>query len=141
MATRGPVPKPSSQRRRRNKESRVTTAPTGHVAPPAPEPDPTWQPIAAEWFCSLSESGQSQFYEPSDWATARYVAEAMSRNLASSRLSGQLFAAVMAAMTELLTTEGSRRRARVELERAEPVEPPGVALMADYRRDARQPKE
>ncbi|MGA2307367.1 MAG: hypothetical protein ABSH29_24740 [Acidimicrobiales bacterium] len=125
MATRGPVPKPSSQRRRRNKESAPTTAPTAPVAPPAPEPDPDWHPIASAWFCSLGESGQAQFYEPSDYATARYVAEAMTRNLASSRLSGQLFAAVMSAMTELLTTEGSRRRARV---------------MAEYRNASRPPK-
>jgi hypothetical protein len=139
---KGPIPKLASQRRRRNKESSATTAPTSHVAPPAPEPDPDWHPIAVEWFRSLGESGQAQFYEPSDWQVARYVAEAMSRNLnAGSRLSAELFKAVLAAMAELLTTEGSRRRARVELERAEPVEPPGVALMADYRRDARQPKE
>jgi hypothetical protein len=64
---------------------------------------------------SLAESGQSQFYEPSDWAVARYVAEVMSRNLADGNMSAVMFAAVMSAMTELLTTEGARRRARLEL--------------------------
>jgi hypothetical protein len=69
--------------------------------------------------------------------TARYIAEAMSRNLAAARFSGQLFAAVMAGMTELLTTEGARRRARVELERVvKPDEPASVSIMDTYRRAA-----
>ncbi|MEW2580139.1 hypothetical protein [Streptomyces syringium] len=100
-----------------------------------PEPEDSWHPIARDWYCSLSTSGQSQFYEPSDVATARYVAEAMSRNLAGARFSAQLFAAVSSAMTELLTTEGARRRVRIELER-EPAEkgtPAGVTAIADYR--------
>lgn len=136
---RGPVPKRTDQRRRRNVDeggpvTKVTvTAPT----PIAQHPDELWHPIAAEWFKSLSESGQSHFYEASDWATARYVAEAMSRNLNSGeRFSAVLFAAVMSGMTELLTTEGARRRARVELEREEPSAPPSVAIMEKYRRAA-----
>jgi hypothetical protein len=134
----GPVPKPASQRRRRNKESQATTAPTSPAAPPAPEPDPDWHPVAVDWFRSLSESGQVQFFEPSDWQVARYVAEVMSRNLnAGSRLSAELFKAVMSAMAELLTTEGSRRRARLELERVTAAAPASVALMADYRRSTR----
>jgi hypothetical protein len=75
------------------------------------------------------------FYEPSDWATAQYVAEAMSRGLESPRFSAQLFAAVSSAMTELLTTEGARRRARLEIERG-PVqdkEPAAVTALSDYR--------
>jgi hypothetical protein len=39
-------------------------------------------------------------------------------------------------MTELLTTEGARRRARVELEREDPEAPPSVAIMEKYRRGA-----
>ena len=82
-----------------------------------PPADELWHPIALDWYRSLAESGQAQFYEPSDWQTARYVAESMSRNLGAPRFSAQLFAAVMGAMTELLTTEGARRRARLEVER------------------------
>jgi hypothetical protein len=48
-----------------------------------------------------------------------------------------LFSAVMAGMTELLTTEGARRRARVELECGEqPEEPASVAIMDRYRKAA-----
>lgn len=91
------------------------------------------------WFDALAESGQSQFYEASDWATATYVADAMSRNLKQGRFSAQLFQSVMSAMTDLLTTEGARRRARVELEREtgpDPAEQAHVTLMDSYRKAA-----
>jgi hypothetical protein len=118
MGSRGPVPKHSTQRRRRN----ATEVPIESVTVPdqdvqQPEADPSWHPIAADWYRSLSESGQAVFYQPSDWQTARYVAEAMSRNLSAGRFSAQLFAAVMSATSNLLTTEGDRRRLRIELER------------------------
>lgn len=136
---RGPVPKPSSQRRRRNKPKGATPVKApARTRPVVPSPDPEWHSIALDWFNSLKDSGQAQFYEASDWASARYVAEAMSRNLnQGQKFSSMLFSAVMAGMTELLTTEGARRRARVELERAaEPEKPASVSIMEDYRRDA-----
>ncbi|MDH2424746.1 hypothetical protein [Sphaerisporangium sp. TRM90804] len=99
-----------------------------------PEPDELWHPIAQDWYVSLAVSGQAKFYQPSDWQVARYVAEAMTRNLNASRFSAQMFAAVMGAMTELLTTEGARRRARLELERRRPDdEEAGVTVLDDYR--------
>jgi hypothetical protein len=140
----GPIPKRSDQRRRRNKNpaGAITKAPSGsseipEVPPTTLTADPAWHSIAADWFNSLAASGQSQFYEASDWATARYVAEAMSRNLSSGeRFSAVLFASVMSGMTELLTTEGSRRRARLELEREKQPEPASVHLMEKYRNAA-----
>lgn len=99
-----------------------------------------WHPIAARWFRSLKESGQAQFYEASDWSTAYYIAEAMSRNLEQGKFSAQLFQSVLSGMTDLLTTEGARRRARVELERLEQGEDPREAahlvLMEQYRQAA-----
>lgn len=134
----GPVPKRSDQRRRRNKPDGAPLAKGAAGKRPArPEPDDGWHPIAVAWFLSLGESGQAQFYEASDWQTARYVAEAMSRNLAANgRFSGQLFQAVMSAMTELLTTEGARRRARIELERGETPVPASITALERYRRAA-----
>jgi hypothetical protein len=55
------------------------------------------------------------YYEASDWATAYYVAEAMSKNLSQGKFSAVLFGAVMTATTSLLATEGDRRRLRLEL--------------------------
>lgn len=132
----GPVPKRSDQRRRRNKpDVEVAQAPgAANVSVPHPEPD--WHPIARDWFVSLAESGQARFYEPSDWQTARYVSEAMSRNLSGEKFSAVLFASVMSGMSSLLTTEGDRRRLRLELERAAAVdadEDAAVAKLDEYR--------
>jgi hypothetical protein len=134
----GPVPKRSEQRRRRNKGAggEVTSA-AGAVKVDVPPAEPDWHSLAVDWYESLAKSGQSAFYEPSDWATARFVAEAMSRNLNAGRFSAQLFAAVMVASTALLVTEGDRRRMRVELERASAVvdadEEAAVAELDEWR--------
>lgn len=135
MGTRGPVPKREDVRRRRNKdEAGPVTKGFGARSVPVPEVNPNWHPIAQDWFKSLQESGQSYWYEPSDWATAVYVAEAMSRNLKGGKFSAVLFSAVMSAMTELLTTEGARRRARMELEREESADDATVTAIDEYRR-------
>lgn len=113
----GPIPKRSDERRRRNKPegASVTSAPA-NVVVSAPDADESWHEIARDWFRSLAESGQAVFYQPSDWQTARVWAELLSRQLASGRPSSQMVAAWAAGATELLTTEGARRRARIELE-------------------------
>lgn len=140
MGARGPIPKRSEERRRRNKDEGpgLVQAPSGPPSelPELPDADPMWHPIAADWYLSLRSSGQAVFYEPSDWAMARYAAELMSRLLNSDRLpNGQLVAALDSVMARLLTTEGDRRRARIELERkrAAPQAPAGVTAIADYR--------
>lgn len=123
MGARGPIPKRSEERmghRSKEEKSERTQAPAGAPAavPDLPEPDPLWHSIAVDWYLSLRESGQAAFYEPSDWAMARYAAELMSRGLSSDRPpNGQYVAALNSVMTSLLTTEGDRRRARMELER------------------------
>lgn len=145
MGTRGPVPKRSSQRRRRNKPesdggapAEITTAPSGTAEPvPAPEPDEDWHPIALRWYQALSESGQRIWYEPSDWATAYLIAESISRDLSDQvvgitdegdvvkdkiPLKGASLSAYLKAMGNLLVTEGDRRRARAELTRSTQVD-------------------
>lgn len=135
MGARGPVPKRSAERRRRNKDAAVETVKpiTLRVKPPAAKAH--WHPIAKAWYKSLGESGQAQFYEPSDWWYAQYVAEALSRNLKQgAKFSSMLFAAVLSAMNDLLTTEGARRRVRLEIERGgEPDQPASVTAISEYR--------
>lgn len=128
----GPVPKRSDERRRRNKSSRAEAVPVvGVVEIPAAHED--WHPIARDWYVSLSLSGQAKFYEPSDWQQARLWAEVLSRQL-DGRVSAQMMATWSAAATELLTTEGARRRARMEIERKSVEAAPAlVASLDDYR--------
>ena len=131
---RGPVPKRSEERRRRNKSGETERVPMEGTVD-VPEADDAWHAIARDWYLSLAESGQAQFFEPSDWQAARYVAEVMTKNL-EGKFSAVAFAAVWSAMTDLLTTEGARRRVRLEVERGggEVEEPAGVTAIAQYRR-------
>ena len=140
MGTRGPIPKRSEERRRANKVDgpeliqALSGAPTG--LPDLPDADALWHPIASDWYLSLRESGQAAFYQPSDWAVARYAADLMSKVLLSERgPNGQQVAALNSVMSSLLTTEGDRRRARMELERQKPVGPQlaSVSPLDSYR--------
>lgn len=132
MGSRGPVPNRSDQRRRRNEpEVPITTAPGADDAE-QPAPDEAWHLIARRIYDSLAESGQSHYYEPSDWAAAYLMCESISRDLQpqfvgftdsgeviteSIPLKGASLSAYRAVMATLLMTEGDRRRASLELQR------------------------
>lgn len=140
MAARGPIPKRATDRRRLNKPApgeEITKAP-GAKKVTIPRADRSWHKVARTWYQSLAKSGQSKFYEPSDWATAFLIAESLSRELnarAFIPLKGASLSAYLKAMSSLLVTEGDRRRARLELQRAAVVdedEQASVTLMADY---------
>jgi hypothetical protein len=92
--------------------------------------------VARRWYASLAESGQVDYFEPSDWAAAVFVAVAMSKNIRGRRFSAPLFGVVWGAMNDLLTTEQARRRARIEVERdiGDQEERPGVTAIDEYRR-------
>jgi len=116
----------------------------------APVADDAWHRVARTWYDSLALSGQSRFYEPSDWATAFLIAESISRDLSEQvvgftekdgaifaviPLKGASLSAYLKAMASLLVTEGDRRRSRVELERGAAVdadEEASVTALADF---------
>ncbi|MGW7327490.1 phage terminase small subunit [Streptomyces sp. NPDC054840] len=141
MGARGPIGKRSEERmghRSKEEKDSIVKAPSGPPVdlPDLPEPDALWHPIATDWYLSLRDSGQAAFYQPSDWAMARYAAELMSRGLSEDRPpNGQYVAALNSVMASLLTTEGDRRRVRIELERKPAVKavPASVTAIADYR--------
>jgi hypothetical protein len=136
MGERGPVPKRKAERRRRNKGSDPETVPALTAAVDAPPANEEWHPAATDWYGSLSLSGQAQFYEPSDWEAARLVAGELSAYLRAPKRSAMMFSHLWSAMTDLLTTEGARRRAAIEVERAgdEKTETPaGVVALDEYR--------
>lgn len=119
MGTRGPIPKRSDQRIRRNKDEvpleKVEAIGTVQV-PPLGLDDP--HPIVSELYLSLAESAQSRFYEPSDWQYARFALHFADVLLKQARPSSQLLASVQTMLTDLLVSEGSRRRVRLEVERS-----------------------
>ena len=118
MGARGPIPKRSDQRVRRNKPEGgidkveaigVVRAPQlGFVEP---------HPLTEDLFRSLAESAQSRYYEPSDYEMARSVLFFLDQQFKSSRPSAQMVAALFSQLTDLLVTEGARRRVRLEVER------------------------
>ena len=117
---------------------------------PVPALPETTHPIARRWYLSLKKSGQSRFYEPSDWAQALLVCEALTLALAASALAARhgdyeklpirpaQLAVILQGMDRLLTTEWARRHARLEIERQTepPEELPGVAALLAFRQRA-----
>lgn len=123
MAGFGPVPKRSDERIRRNKPDVEITKieAVGEVEQPQLGfEDP--HPVIRDLWDSMGESAQSQFYEPSDWAYTRFILHFCDGLIKSSRPSGQMLATVTSAMSDLLVSEGSRRRVRMEVERANSAE-------------------
>lgn len=120
MGTRGPVPKRSDERIRRNKDDspveKVQAVGTVEV-PELGFADP--HPIVVDMYESLKDSAQSQYYEPSDWQFARYTLHFADQQLKSSKPSAQMVTALNQAFTDLLLSEGARRRVRLEIERAQ----------------------
>lgn len=134
MGTRGPVPKRTSQRlghlTKTERASSATIKAVGMVEMPAP--DARWDPLARDWYLSLSDSAQSEHFEPSDWQAARLIAAELSRMLESEFPNAALFGRLWSAMGELMTTEGARRRLKVEIDRRPAALAP-VSNLADHR--------
>lgn len=119
MGTRGPIPKRSDERIRRNTENGTVDKVEAIGPVDIPElnfPDP--HPMIADLYLSMQESAQSKFFEPSDWEYARFCLHFADVLLKSSRPSSQLLAAVNSMLSDLLVSEGSRRRVRLEVERS-----------------------
>lgn len=183
MGQRGPSPKRSTERVRRNAGAETdTVAVDGAVE--QPRADPKWAPAAKRWYASLAESGQATYFEPSDWEEARLVADLLTGQMKNGATYTQVLAAarklltalskfaveqddetrdfilvdalpkllsligrltappnaamikeILKAMADLGTTEGSRRRLRIEVERGndnddEEHELPGLKVLA-----------
>lgn len=119
MGTRGPIPKRTEDlkgHRSRDELSSVDKIDVyGDVV--IPDPDPDWDPIATQMYESLKQSGQSRYYEPSDWAMAYSLMDDLSHFKQSAARSAQMHGSIMTALTGLLVTEGDRRRLSLELNR------------------------
>ena len=77
-----------------------------------------WHPRAISWYDSLKTSGQADFYQDSDWATAKIIADYLTRWYSNPKAMDM--ANIFAMMGRLGGTEGDRRQIlRVEL--SEPV--------------------
>jgi hypothetical protein len=99
-----------------------------------PGPDPEWHQLAQELYLSAAESGQADFYQKSDWLLWYSLCEDLSYYKKMGKRSGQMLQTIYSTMTELLVTEGARRKARIILTDPEPEEDDAAVLaLADYR--------
>lgn len=135
MGSRGPVPKRSEERRRRNKEGETERVPAAGAVE-VPELREGLHPLAAEVVDTLAGSAQSRFFEPSDWWLAKLLAEAVDDYMAGRRSATKL-AEIRALATELMMSEGQRRRLRLEIDRdaGGSDEDAQVTAIDEYRRD------
>ena len=117
MGARGPVPKRSSEKAPTSKQVEVTTIEkNGRVEQPLLGFDDPHPIIRDMWF-AMADSAQSEWYEPSDWEYARFTLHFADQLLKTSRPSAQMFQGITSALSDLLISEGARRRLRMEIER------------------------
>jgi len=122
MGVRGPVPKRSEDRIRRNKDE---SGPVEKIAaigtvdvPPLGLEDP--DPMVIDFYESLKNSAQARYYEASDWWLAKFAAKAIDDYLKNDRgkaKSAMMLQTVLSMLSDLLMTEADRRRLRLEIER------------------------
>jgi hypothetical protein len=84
---------------------------------PIPQASESWHPSAQSWFRSLSLSGQSDFYEASDWATAVFCAQLYDAFLRTRK--STMLPAFLRLSERLGVTIVDRKRNRIELDEPE----------------------
>jgi len=112
----GPPPKRDAERTRNNTPE-SGAARHGQLRPVTiPNADrKNWHPRALSWYEALKDSGQADYYQASDWAMAKVIADYLT--LWYERPRAMDMANIFSMMGRLGTTEGDRRQVlRVELE-------------------------
>ena len=139
MGARGPVPNREEDlaRPRSRKGSDQQPVTKGEMRPvKIPNADRDWHPIARRLWDSLKTSGQSDFYQNSDWAFAYSLCEDLSHYKKSGKRSGQMLQTIYSAFERLLVAEGDRRRVRIELNEPEDEQDSAAVLaIADYKKE------
>ncbi len=134
----GPVPnRPGDHSRDRdlNRAGRLpiskgTLRPVDNIPPH----DESWPEMVQDLYLSAAESGQSDFYQQSDWMMWWSLCDDLAYYKKQTRRSGQMLQTIYSAMTDLLVTEGARRKARVILSDPEPEQDDAAVLaLADYK--------
>lgn len=131
----GPVPKRSDQRDPSANSGKIIekVQAFGVVKQPKLGLDGEIHPIITDFWNSTSESAQSRYYEASDWQYLRVALHFLNRLLITSKPSAQMLTVVNQMLTDLLVSEGSRRRVRMEIEREQAKS--NVVNISDYFRD------
>lgn len=119
MGARGPMPKRSEARTRRNKTSEDGIALKKGVALEyvPKDADPEWDGAVADLYEGLFQSGMAAYYQQSDADYAWLICDEFAEYRApGSRKSAVMFAGLINALAGLGVTEGERRRIHIELD-------------------------
>ncbi|WLW38554.1 minor tail protein [Streptomyces phage Vanseggelen] len=135
----GPIPNREADlaRPRERKGSDVQSVTKGVMLPTKiPNADREWHPIARRLWDSVKASGQTAFYQQSDYAVLYSLCDDLSHFKKSGKRSSQMAQTIYSALGNLLVTEGDRRRARIELHEPEDEgDTAAVLAIADYKKD------
>lgn len=101
----------------------------------APNVKSDWHPNAKAWFKSLKNSGQSDYFQDSDWAMAVLCADYLTKWYEKPRAMDMQN--ILTMMAKLGTTEADRRQLlRIELEMpAEDEKPAALVAIEGYKKD------
>jgi len=115
----GPVPLRDEDRIRRNAPDFPieTIEASGDVPVPSLELPFGAAPMVVDFYESLQRSAYTKYYEPSDWEMARLACFLMNTIVTSPKPSSEMVKALQTLLSNLLVTEGDRRRLRIEITR------------------------
>ena len=155
MGARGPIPNASddlARDRSRKGKDQVAVTKGVRIEPRIWEADPEWSPLAVDLFDSASTSGQMDFYQDTDWVMLKFLCgeitayenayKTYTTESGAKRTpvrNGQWLSAILSLATSLLTTEGDRRRVRIELAAAETKKPDFTLIAMDAYRGVADP--
>lgn len=118
--TRGPIPKRSDERTRRNKQGEDGIAIKKGEATDTfwPEPDEDWQEAIKDLYHGARQSGMSAYYQQSDIQWIWLACQEFNDYRQSTRRSAVHLQAALSMFSEGLgLTEGARRRIKIELDK------------------------
>lgn len=128
MGVRGPIGKRDEERVRRNIPDDPTVTVQMHGLVSIPELGDVshlgeTHPLITEMYQSIKDSAAVKYYEPTDWQFARMTLYMLNQELIAAQHNGKpvgamKLTAINQMLSALLLTEGDRRRARLEIERA-----------------------
>lgn len=145
------IPKPEAElkrpRKRKGSDQQATVIGERRDLEMEWNADPEWHDIAQRIFNAAKSSGQSDFYQDSDWAMLYSLCEDISYYKSDHKStyinkktgdvteyerprSGQMLQAILSNLASLLLTEGERRKVRMELQQ-KPEAPPNLAVVAE----------
>lgn len=121
MGTRGPLPKPSEDRVRRNKTGTDGLEDQTYVLDDVvkiPAGVRFGEPVIQAMWDALKKSVNRQFFEPTDWAYAVLTLTLWDNVLKKGEVPGAMLLSALDSMNaRLLMTEADRRRLRIEAKR------------------------